>query len=79
MPEVTENAHRLYVYLDVMRGCYRWILRSASGETVSRSSKSYARKALCLCDLEAVKQSYPGAVVRDLTIRSTTGRNPETG
>lgn len=68
MTEPTEGTHRLYVYLDVMRGCYRWVLRSASGEAVTRSSKSYLQKALCLCDVESIKQSYPKVVVRDLTV-----------
>lgn len=72
MTELAEDTHRLYVYLDVMRGCYRWVLRSASGEAVTRSSKSYLKKALCLCDVESIKHSYPGVVVRDLTIRTRT-------
>lgn len=72
MTELPEDTHKLYVYLDVMRGCYRWVLRSASGESIKRSSKSYLQKALCLCEVESVKQYYPGTVVRDLTVRGGT-------
>ncbi len=70
MARAEEYTHKVYVYLDVISGGYRWVLRSLGGESLARSSRSYAQKALCLCNVESIRRSYPGAVVRDLTVKT---------
>lgn len=67
--EGQEGTHRLYVYLDVRSGGYRWVLRSPDGERLARSSRAYRRKALCIRDVEAIEQTYPGALIKDLTVK----------
>lgn len=70
MTEIAEDTHKLYVYLDVMCGCYRWVLRSLSGEALARSTGCYAQKGGCLSSAEALKLSYSGLILRDLTVRA---------
>ena len=69
MAEVPERTHRLHVYVDVIRGCYRWVLRSTSGDTIARSTVCYTEKAGCLSEAESFRLRYPGIVLRDLTAR----------
>lgn len=68
MTEIVEDTHRLYVYLDVMHGCYRWVLRPPNGGSIARSTGCYMEKSSCLSAAEALKLRYPDTVLRDLTV-----------
>lgn len=68
MDELTKYTYKLYVYLDVMGGCYRWILRSLGGETIARSTECYKYKDECLSAAELLRERYSGTTLRDLTV-----------
>jgi uncharacterized protein YegP (UPF0339 family) len=56
------------IFRDLKDG-YRWRLRSASGQTVEYSERSYSHKAECDHDVHRLKDDrYPSAKVRDAAI-----------
>ena len=54
-----------FLYLDVGSG-YRWVLRS-NGQRLADSEEAYVTKVDCERAIHEAKESYPEAVVRDLT------------
>jgi uncharacterized protein YegP (UPF0339 family) len=56
---------------DVKDG-YRWRLRSAAGETVDYSRRRHRHKGDCEQEVQHLRNDkYPGARVRDLTVKSS--------
>lgn len=70
MIEIEALPARFIVYWNFTRSGpqYRWRLRFDTGETLAWSSTGYLEKAGCLKEIEFVKESYPAAIVRDLTL-----------
>jgi uncharacterized protein YegP (UPF0339 family) len=63
-----EKTAKFIIYQDFDRG-YRWKLRSGEGATIASSESGHHEKVGCAQEMEHRRLEYPGAPVRDATVR----------
>ncbi len=66
--EGLEKPAKFIIYQDFDRG-YRWKLRSGEGATIASSERGHHEQSGCAQEMEHWRLEYPGALVRDATVR----------
>ncbi len=64
-----EKTAKFIIYQD-FDGGYRWRLRSGEGATIASCERGHPEKSGCAQEMEHWRLEYPGAPVRDATVRA---------